>query len=290
MGLTQDRWAILLLLNGFLSGDRPLPTLRRGDSSWWSPIVMPLVQTAGIDPVHFGLVVNAQPGHWPADAARRVGTRDRLLGREGGHLGCEQGERVLRRGIARRAFARNLRPCDSHGFWSRCSTDERRSTYAGRGTDRRGSSRRAREAQLARSGWLARSRRRYGRVVGTGRSGMRRSTGQWRSCVFSGLRHLGLREPAWTRRRMCAHISDAIAGALRAVRDCPHPTLAVIEGTVRRRRPWRSPRAVTSVSARPRAASGRPSTASASPCPHSELQPLLALLGPGHGARCLAHG
>ena len=61
MGLTQDRWAILLLLNGFFlviglflhSAAAIILVV---------PIVMPLVQTAGIDPVHFGLVVTLNLG------------------------------------------------------------------------------------------------------------------------------------------------------------------------------------------------------------------------------------
>jgi tripartite ATP-independent transporter DctM subunit len=56
MGMTDDRWAILLLLNGFFlviglflhSAAAIILVV---------PIVMPLVQAAGIDPVHFGLVV-----------------------------------------------------------------------------------------------------------------------------------------------------------------------------------------------------------------------------------------
>jgi C4-dicarboxylate transporter, DctM subunit len=61
MGLTQDRWAILLLLNGFFlviglflhSAAAIILVI---------PIVMPLVQAAGIDPVHFGLIVTLNLG------------------------------------------------------------------------------------------------------------------------------------------------------------------------------------------------------------------------------------
>jgi tripartite ATP-independent transporter DctM subunit len=61
MGLTQDRWAILLLLNGFFlviglflhSAAAIILVV---------PVVMPLVQAAGIDPVHFGLVVTLNLG------------------------------------------------------------------------------------------------------------------------------------------------------------------------------------------------------------------------------------
>ncbi|MCH1570240.1 MAG: TRAP transporter large permease [Longimicrobiales bacterium] len=61
MGLTQDRWAILLLLNAFFlviglflhSAAAIILVV---------PIVMPLVQAAGIDPVHFGLVVTLNLG------------------------------------------------------------------------------------------------------------------------------------------------------------------------------------------------------------------------------------
>ena len=61
MGMTQDRWAILLLLNGFFlviglflhSAAAIILVV---------PIVMPLVTAAGIDPVHFGLVVTLNFG------------------------------------------------------------------------------------------------------------------------------------------------------------------------------------------------------------------------------------
>lgn len=61
MGLTESRWAILLLLNGFFlviglflhSAAAIILVV---------PIVMPLVQAAGIDPVHFGLVVTLNLG------------------------------------------------------------------------------------------------------------------------------------------------------------------------------------------------------------------------------------
>jgi len=61
MGLTQERWAILLLLNGFFlviglflhSAAAIILVV---------PIVMPLVEAAGIDPVHFGLIVTLNLG------------------------------------------------------------------------------------------------------------------------------------------------------------------------------------------------------------------------------------
>ena len=61
MELTQERWAILLLLNGFFlviglflhSAAAIILVV---------PIVMPLVQAAGIDPVHFGLIVTLNLG------------------------------------------------------------------------------------------------------------------------------------------------------------------------------------------------------------------------------------
>ena len=61
MGMTQDPWAILLLLNLFFlviglflhSAAAIILVV---------PIVMPLVQSAGIDPVHFGLVVTLNLG------------------------------------------------------------------------------------------------------------------------------------------------------------------------------------------------------------------------------------
>jgi len=61
MGLTQERWAILLLLNGFflVTG---LFLHSAAAIILVVPIVMPLVQAAGIDPVHFGLVVTLNLG------------------------------------------------------------------------------------------------------------------------------------------------------------------------------------------------------------------------------------
>ena len=61
MGLTQERWAILLLLNGFflIIG---LFLHSAAAIILVVPIVMPLVQAAGIDPVHFGLVVTLNLG------------------------------------------------------------------------------------------------------------------------------------------------------------------------------------------------------------------------------------
>jgi len=61
MEITESRWAILLLLNGFFlviglflhSAAAIILVV---------PIVMPLVQAAGIDPVHFGLVVTLNLG------------------------------------------------------------------------------------------------------------------------------------------------------------------------------------------------------------------------------------
>jgi tripartite ATP-independent transporter DctM subunit len=61
MGLTESRWAILLLLNVFFlvvglflhSAAAIILVV---------PIVMPLVQAAGIDPVHFGLIVTLNLG------------------------------------------------------------------------------------------------------------------------------------------------------------------------------------------------------------------------------------
>jgi len=61
MGFTQERWAILLLLNGFFlviglflhSAAAIILVV---------PIVMPLVHAAGIDPVHFGLIVTLNLG------------------------------------------------------------------------------------------------------------------------------------------------------------------------------------------------------------------------------------
>jgi tripartite ATP-independent transporter DctM subunit len=61
MGLTQDRWAILLLLNAFflVTG---LFLHSAAAIILVVPIVMPLVHAAGIDPVHFGLVVTLNLG------------------------------------------------------------------------------------------------------------------------------------------------------------------------------------------------------------------------------------
>ena len=61
MELTQARWAILLLLNGFflIIG---LFLHSAAAIILVVPIVMPLVQAAGIDPVHFGLIVTLNLG------------------------------------------------------------------------------------------------------------------------------------------------------------------------------------------------------------------------------------
>lgn len=61
MGLTQDRWAILLLLNGFFLAIG-LFLHSAAAIILVVPIVMPLVQAAGIDPVHFGLIVTLNLG------------------------------------------------------------------------------------------------------------------------------------------------------------------------------------------------------------------------------------
>jgi hypothetical protein len=66
------------------------------------PIVMPLVKAVGIDPVHFGLVVTLNLGigqQTPPVASVLI---DRLLDRQGRHLGGErQGERRQRRASTR---------------------------------------------------------------------------------------------------------------------------------------------------------------------------------------------
>ena len=61
MGLTQERWAILLLLNAFFL---VIGLILHSAAAiiLVVPIVMPLVQAAGIDPVHFGLIVTLNLG------------------------------------------------------------------------------------------------------------------------------------------------------------------------------------------------------------------------------------
>ena len=61
MSLTQDRWAILLLLNAFFLVIW-LVLHSAAAIILVVPIVMPLVLAAGIDPVHFGLVVTLNLG------------------------------------------------------------------------------------------------------------------------------------------------------------------------------------------------------------------------------------
>ena len=61
MGMTQDRWAILLFLNVFFLGIG-LFLHSAAAIILVVPIVMPLVQAAGIDPVHFGLIVTLNLG------------------------------------------------------------------------------------------------------------------------------------------------------------------------------------------------------------------------------------
>ena len=61
MGMTQDRWALLLLLNVFFLGIG-LFLHSAAAIILVVPIVMPLVQAAGIDPVHVGLIVTLNLG------------------------------------------------------------------------------------------------------------------------------------------------------------------------------------------------------------------------------------
>ena len=61
MGMTQDKWTILLLLNVFFLGIG-LFLHSAAAIILVVPIVMPLVQAAGIDPVHFGLIVTLNLG------------------------------------------------------------------------------------------------------------------------------------------------------------------------------------------------------------------------------------
>ena len=56
---------------------------------------MPLVLAAGIDPVHFGLVVTLNLGIGQQTPPRGQCAGDRLLRRQGGYLGGEQGQRLL---------------------------------------------------------------------------------------------------------------------------------------------------------------------------------------------------
>tara|TARA_B100000029_G_scaffold101299_2_gene91596 strand:+ start:508 stop:1794 length:1287 start_codon:yes stop_codon:yes gene_type:complete len=61
MGMTQDKWTILLLLNVFFLGIG-LFLHSAAAIILVVPVVMPLVQAAGIDPVHFGLIVTLNLG------------------------------------------------------------------------------------------------------------------------------------------------------------------------------------------------------------------------------------
>lgn len=61
MGITEDRWAILLLLNAFFLAIG-LVLHSAAAIILVVPMVMPLVTAAGIDPVHFGLVVTLNLG------------------------------------------------------------------------------------------------------------------------------------------------------------------------------------------------------------------------------------
>ncbi len=66
------------------------------------PIVMPLVNAAGIDPVHFGLIVTLNLGDRPADAAGGERADDRLLDRQGERLGRLARERSVHRACCSR--------------------------------------------------------------------------------------------------------------------------------------------------------------------------------------------
>ena len=91
---TDNRYAVLALLNVFFlviglflhSAAAIILVV---------PIVMPLVNAVGIDPVHFGLVVTLNLGDRPADAAGRQRADHRLLDRQGQHLGGQQGQHLF---------------------------------------------------------------------------------------------------------------------------------------------------------------------------------------------------
>jgi tripartite ATP-independent transporter DctM subunit len=52
------------------------------------PIVVPLIQQVGIDPVHFGLVVTSKFGNWSANTTGSFGPYHSILNCESQYLGC----------------------------------------------------------------------------------------------------------------------------------------------------------------------------------------------------------
>ena len=99
IGVTESRWAILALLNVFFLAVG-LFLHSAAAIILVVPVVMPLVHAAGIDPVHFGLVVTLNLGIGQQTPPGRQRAGDRLLGGQGRHLGREQGEHLLRGGAA----------------------------------------------------------------------------------------------------------------------------------------------------------------------------------------------
>ena len=112
MDFTDNRLAILALLNVFflMVG---LFLHSAAAIILVVPIVMPLVLAAGIDRA-LRTRRHAQPRHRAADAARGQRARHGLLRRQGGYLGGEQGQRLLRGGARGHAPHGHLRSRHSY--------------------------------------------------------------------------------------------------------------------------------------------------------------------------------
>ena len=127
MEITDSKLAILALLNLFLLAIG-LFLHSAAAIILVVPVVMPLIQAAGIDPVHFGLIVTLEPRDRAADAAGRVGAGDGLLGGARGHLAGDAREPLVHRGAGGHPWGRDVCARVLDGFGGAGSTGERTET------------------------------------------------------------------------------------------------------------------------------------------------------------------
>jgi tripartite ATP-independent transporter DctM subunit len=114
LDFTENRYAVLALLNifFFVIG---LFLHSAAAIILVVPIVMPLVGSVGIDPVQFRPDRDVESRHRPADPAGGECAHRCLLGRQGGHLGGDEVQCLVRRRSPRRAHARDLCAADTDG-------------------------------------------------------------------------------------------------------------------------------------------------------------------------------
>ncbi len=99
LSISDNKYVILFLINILLLILGTLidmaPSILIG-----TPILLPVMQNFGVDPVHFGDDHDAQPRHWPVPPAGRLDPVRRLRGRQGHHrAGDAQDLAVLRRDV-----------------------------------------------------------------------------------------------------------------------------------------------------------------------------------------------